>query len=111
MHVRASTIVMAAGLGLATASVASAQGVASVGSAVQTDQMRARFQIMAMEGVLERAVQLGAQRMSQQVQAVSSDVLFIATGARAKGFWLDGYGVFFDVDVPAMRHSMAWSVR
>ena len=68
--------------------------------------MRARLQIAAMEGVLERAVQLGAQRLIQQVQAVSSDMLFIARAARAKGFWLDGYGVFFDVDVPAMRR--AW---
>jgi hypothetical protein len=93
------------------ATAASAQGVASVGSTVPDAQIRARFQIAAMEGVLERAVQLGAKRLSAQVQAVSSDVLFIATAARAKGFWLDGYGVFFDVDVPAMRHSMAWSFR
>ena len=73
--------------------------------------MQARFQIAAMEGVLERAVQLGARRLSQQVQAVSPDSSFIAGAARAKGFWLDGYGVFFDVDVPAMRRSVAWSFR
>jgi hypothetical protein len=73
--------------------------------------MRVRFQIAAMEGVLERAVQLGARRLSQQVQAVSPDMLFIAGAARAKGFLLDGYGVFFDVDVPAMRRSVAWSFR
>jgi hypothetical protein len=73
--------------------------------------MRARYQISVMEGALERAVQLGAQRLSKQVQAVSSDMLFIATAARAKGFWLETYGVFFDVDVPAMRHSMAWTFR
>lgn len=89
---------------------ASAQGVASVSSGA-SDQMRARYQISVMEGALERAVQLGAQRLSQQVQAVSADTLFIATAARAKGFWLDSYGVFFDVDVPAMRHSMAWTFR
>src|SRR5262245_21982985 len=73
--------------------------------------MRARFQIAAMEGVLETAVQLGARRMSQQVQAASPDMLFIAGAARAKGFWLEGYGVFFDVDVPAMRRSVAWQFR
>ena len=102
---------MASCLVLAGATGTFAQGVSSVGSAVPSDQMRARFQIAAMEGVLERAVQLGARKLSQQVQAASSEVLFIATAARAKGFWLDGYGVFFDVDVPAMRHSMAWSFR
>ena len=105
---RASISVVAAGLVLAGAGQASAQGVASVSN---TDQMRARYQISVMEGALERAVQLGAQRLSKQVQALSSDMLFIATAARAKGFWLETYGVFFDVDVPAMRHSMAWTFR
>lgn len=105
---RASISVVAAGLVLAGAGQAWAQGIASVST---PDQMRARYQISVMEGALERAVQLGAQRLSRQVQEVSSDMLFIATAARAKGFWLDTYGVFFDVDVPAMRHSMAWSFR
>ena len=108
--VKAQTFVITGSLLLAGAASASAQ-VASVGSAVPQEQMQARFQIAAMEGVLERAVQLGARRLSQQVQAVSPDALFIAGAARAKGFWLEGYGVFFDVDVPAMRRSVAWSFR
>ena len=107
---KAQTFVITGSLLLAGAASASAQ-VASVGSAVPQEQMQARFQIAAMEGVLERAVQLGARRLSQQVQAVSPDALFIAGAARAKGFWLEGYGVFFDVDVPAMRRSVAWSFR
>jgi hypothetical protein len=108
--VRVQTFVIASSLILNGAASAAAQ-VASVGSAVPQEQMQARFQIAAMEGVLERAVQLGARRLSQQVQAVSPNALFIAGAARAKGFWLDGYGVFFDVDVPAMRRSVAWSFR
>ena len=95
-----------------TAAGAAAQDVASVGGlAPAPEQMRVRFQIAAMEGVLERAVQLGARRLSQQVQAVSPDMLVIGGAARAKGFLLDGYGVFFDVDVPALRRSVAWSFR
>ena len=95
-----------------TAAGASAQEVASVGGlAPAPEQMRVRFQIAAMEGVLERAVQLGARRLSQQVQAVSPDMLVIGGAARAKGFLLDGYGAFFDVDVPALRRSVAWSFR
>jgi hypothetical protein len=38
-------------------------------------------------------------------------MLVIAGAARAKGFLLDGYGVFFNVDVPALRRSLAWSFR
>jgi hypothetical protein len=74
-------------------------------------QMQARFQIAVMEGVLERAVQLGARKLSMQVQAVSPELLFVSGAAKARGFWLDGYGVFFDVDVPAMKRSVAWSMR
>src|SRR4029450_12985702 len=109
--VRAWTSIVIAGLVAAAGSVASAQEASSVGATVQPEQMRARFQIAAMEGVLETAVQLGARRLSQQVQAVSPDMLFLAGAARAKGFWLEGYGVFFDVDVPAMRRSVAWQFR
>ena len=108
---RAWSTLVIAGLVTATGSTAVAQDASSIGAAAQPEQMRARFQIAAMEGVLETAVQLGARRMSQQVQSVSPDMLFIAGAARAKGFWLDGYGVFFDVDVPAMRRSVAWQFR
>ena len=107
---RVPSVLIATGLVVSVASGASAQ-VSSIGAAVPNDQMSARLQIAAMEAVLERAVQLGARRLIQQVQAVSPDMLFIAGSARAKGFWLDGYGVFFDVDVPAMRRSVAWSFR
>jgi hypothetical protein len=79
--------------------------------AQRVGQVQARFQIAAMEGVLERAVQLGAQSMRTKVQQVAPELLFINGAARARGFWLDGYGVFFDVDVPAIRPSIWWSVR
>jgi hypothetical protein len=102
--------VLTVGVLAGAATGAQAQDARSIGAA-QPEQMRARFQIAAMEGVLERAVQLGARRLSQQVQSVSPDMLFIAGAARARGFWLDDYGVFFDVDVPALRRSVAWSFR
>jgi hypothetical protein len=36
----------------------------------------------------------------------------IVTGtARARGIVLDGYGVFFDVDVPMMKQSVVWSMQ
>ena len=74
-------------------------------------QVQARFQIAAMEAVLERAVQLGAMSLRAKVQQVAPDMLVVSGQPRARGFWLDGYGVFFDVDVPALRRSLAWSVR
>ena len=104
------TGMMAGALALAAFGTAAAQAPAG-GESARAQQIQARFQILAMEGVLERAVQLGAQRVRAQVQALAPDMLFITGAARARGFWLDGYGVFFDVDVPAMRRSLAWSFR
>jgi hypothetical protein len=77
----------------------------------RAQQVQARFQIAAMEGVLERAVLLGAQKVRVRVQAIAPDMLFVNGTARARGFWLDGYGVFFDVDVPPMRRSLVWTAR
>jgi hypothetical protein len=77
-------------------------------------QIQARAKLVAMEKMLESAVQLGAQRVRAQVQAAlpyAPDMLVISGMARARGFWLDGYGVFFDVDVPAMRKSLIWTVQ
>lgn len=72
---------------------------------------QARFQIRVMEGVLESAVQHGAQNLSREMRRVSPDVAFFSGPARARGFRLDGYGVFFALDVPALHRSMTWSVR
>jgi hypothetical protein len=107
------TIGLAAGvLVLGAASAGGEQaGTSRPSPAERAQQIQARFQIAAMEGVLERAVQLGAENIRVQVQAVAPELLFINRAARARGFWLDGYGVFFDVDVPAMRRSLMWTFQ
>lgn len=93
----------------AAAAALSAQSAG--GAATPSEQLQARHQIFVMEGVLERAVELGARKLSQQVQAVMPDMMLLAGAARARGFRLEGYGVFFDVEVPALRRSVAWSFR
>ena len=39
------------------------------------------------------------------------DMMVLAGESTARGFHLDGYGVFFDVEVPVLRQSMMWSLR
>lgn len=80
-------------------------------SAEREQQVQARYNIFVMEGVLERAVAHGAERLSRQVRRVMPNMLFVSGEAQARGFRLDGYGVFFDVSVPVMRQSVAWSLR
>ena len=56
-----------------------------------------------MEGVLERAVQLGVDNLRRRVRAVMPDDALLQGGvAQVRGFPLEGYGVFFDVEVPAL---------
>jgi hypothetical protein len=64
-----------------------------------------------MERVLEQAVQHGAQMMGRTIQAMAPDLLLFSGPSRARGFKLEGYGFFFDVEVPALRRSVAWSVQ
>lgn len=79
--------------------------------AAQPDQAQARYKIFVMEGVLEKAVQNGAAIVSRQVRAIAPDAMFLAGAAQVRGFRLDGFGVFFDVEVPALQPNVAWTLR
>src|SRR5262245_2771966 len=70
-----------------------------------------RHHIYVMEGALARAVNFGASRLTREVRTVMPDVFVLAGEAQARGVYLDGYGVFFDVEVPMLRQSMMWSLR
>ena len=76
------------------------------------EQIKARQRIFMMEGVLERAVQLGVDNLGRRVRRVMPDDALLQGGVPVvRGFRLEGYGIFFDVEVPALRRSLAWSLR
>jgi len=86
----------------------------AAGSSARRDAREAtamRYQVRVMEGVLESAVQHGAQVVTVQIRRLSPDFVAFTGPARARGYRLDGYGMFFSVDVPAVRRSVVWSVR
>ena len=64
-----------------------------------------------MEGVLERAVSNGAENLLRQVRTVMPDAPMLSGVPQVRGFRLDGYGVFFDVEVPALRLPVTWPLR
>ena len=74
------------------------------------DAQRRRDQIQLMEGVLSRAVRLGAEQVNRRMQALDPSLTTITGQARARGFVLEGYGIFFDVEVPTMSASAVWSM-
>jgi hypothetical protein len=81
-------------------------------SQTEADQVRARQKISLMESVLESAVANGADSLMRAVRVVMPPDALMLTGApSARGFHLEGYGLFFDVEVPAFRPTMAWTLR
>lgn len=75
------------------------------------DHTQLRHQIYVMEGALSRAVEFGAQSLNREVRAFMPEAFVLAGQARARGVYLDGYGIFFDVEVPILQQSMMWSLR
>jgi hypothetical protein len=102
--------VAAAVLGVAVAAPAFAQAPA----ARAADPRQTHYQIGVMERVLEGAVEHGASNFRDRLQAVFPDApaqLMILDNPRVRGFRLDGYGVFFDVEVPSSNGTLLWSLR
>jgi hypothetical protein len=71
---------------------------------------RRRPSIRMMEAVLSRAVLGGAEQLAEQLGSGNPNVSFFTGQARARGFILDGYGVFFHVEIPEMQSSLVMSV-
>ncbi len=93
---------------MAVAVPAAAQEVATAKPVNMSDM---RHHIYVMEGALARAVDYGAKNLNREILAVMPGVFILAGEAQARGVYLDGYGVYFDVQVPMMRQSMMWSLR
>jgi hypothetical protein len=83
----------------------------SRGDAGRGATLTARYRVRQMENVLERAVQHAADMMRRRLQAVTPDVLALAGAPRAQGFRIDGYGLFFSVEVPRLSESVNWALR
>lgn len=79
-------------------------------------EAQSRYEIGQMERVLEGAVEHGAALTRDRLKAVlpPGDTQVSGENAHARGFRLDGYGVFFDIVVPPFdvtETTLAWSVR
>jgi hypothetical protein len=72
---------------------------------------RRREAIKEMEVLLAQRVRSGAERIGKQMQAIDPAALILSGSLRARGFILEGYGVFFDVEIPSVQPSVAWYMR
>jgi hypothetical protein len=84
-----------------------------VASAADRASAEQRYQIGQMERVLEGAVEHGLTVTRDRVQALAQapGELMVSDNAHARGFRLEGYGVFFDVVVPSFETTWTMSLR
>ncbi len=104
--------VLAAAICLATGAAAQTPAAREgTRSTAPSDAQRARYQIRMLERVLEQAVQHGTQVVAMQFRTFAPSAVLFVGATLARGFVLDEYGVFFDVQVPSLRRSLTWTLR
>jgi len=90
-----------------------AQGSGSSARA-EAEARQSRYQIGQMERLLEGAVEHGVTLIRDRFQKLTNAPadLLVTDNAHARGFRLEGYGVFFDVSAPSFETSaLVWSLR
>lgn len=70
-----------------------------------------RYQIAVMERVLEGAVEHGAALTRDRLKTLMPADMLLTASSQARGFRLDGYGMFFDVAVPSLEGTLPWTFR
>jgi hypothetical protein len=93
-----------------TTAPAEPQPAAARPAAASTPESR-RQDIKSMEVLLTQALQKGAQDLARALKVSAPNSAFVTGTGRARGFILEGHGIFFDVDVPGMRQSVVWSAQ
>ena len=110
LAIATSAVPVAAQTATAAQAIPSARTAATETTA--DEQVHTRFQISQLERLLEGAVEHGATLFRQRLQAAMPSQLLVTENARARGFRLEGYGVFFDVEVPGVEGTaLLWSLR
>ena len=77
------------------------------------EQRQLRYQIGVMERVLEEAVEHGANLTRDRLQALVPADMLVSEGSRVRGFRIENYGMFFDVEVPTLLYqgTLPWMFR
>ncbi len=101
------SLATAVAIGAAVPAGAQSAAAAAVARAANSERQQ-RYRISTMERVLEGAVEHGASITRERLQALLPADMLLSENATARGFRLEGYGVFFDVAVPSLEGTLAW---
>jgi hypothetical protein len=100
-----TSVALGIGVVLVVGSVLPAAAQPGARGSVERQQ---RYQIGTMERVLEGAVEHGAALTRERLQTVLPADMLLSENAVVRGFRLEGYGMFFDVAVPALEGTFPW---
>ena len=64
-----------------------------------------RYQVGLMEGILRTAAEHGAKVTRDRARTVIPGDMLLSDEVRVRGFRLEGYGVFFDIDMPDLEET------
>ena len=109
--ISAVVAILAIWMGAAPAGAQTAAQNREAARQLARQQSESRYQIGVMERVLEDAVEHGASITRDRLQAVLPAQTLLLDNARVRGYRLEGYGVFFDVEVPSLETTLPWVVR
>ena len=101
------------GVVLAVAMTMAAEAAAGTQTSIRTttDQQLRQEKISIMEGTLTSSVDVASKRLAKDVKSIDSTAMLFAGRARAKGFTLEGHGVFFYVEVPTLDLTVMMTVQ
>lgn len=68
-----------------------------------------RKQVVLMEGLLARAGTVAADAVARKLQELDPGITAFIGPARARGFIMEGHGIFFHVEVPALSGTVILS--
>lgn len=83
---------------------------AQTSESMDVDAVELARQVQLMEQALEEAVSRSVNIVERQLPPLAPGLVFFAGTIQARGFPLQGYGLFFDVEYPVVRRSMLWSM-
>ena len=91
-------------------SAQSARSEGQTSNSTDVDAVELSRHVQLMEQALEEAVGRGVSIVEQQLPPLAPGLVFFAGAIQVRGFHLEGYGLFFDVEYPVVRRSMLWSM-
>ena len=77
----------------------------------RTEPSQLRYQLRVVERVFEEAVEHSARNFASSMEEATPGAARFMGNTGAHGFRLNGYGLFFDVQIPVLRRSLSWVFR